>query len=97
MKVFEAKERQGRYLREMPPRLSTAADSSAAAGLGSEGRRGGSLFHPRPFEQLGDFDVAPLYLAIARIALARSSSSSASALHNPALGTQKEERKTSLR
>jgi len=41
MKVFEAKERQGRYLREMSPRLVKAQGSSAAAGLGSEGRRGG--------------------------------------------------------
>jgi len=41
MKVFEAKEREGRYLREIPPRLARVQDSSAAAGLGSEGRRGG--------------------------------------------------------
>ena len=41
MKVFEAKERKGRYLREMPPCLLKALGSSAAAGRGSEGRRGG--------------------------------------------------------
>jgi len=57
----------------------------------------GLFLRPRCFEQLDDFDVAPLYRAIPRIALARFSSFSASALHNPALGTQKEERKTSLK
>ena len=40
MKVFEAKERQGRYLRECLLGWSRAAGSSAAAGRGSEGRRG---------------------------------------------------------
>ncbi len=39
MKVFEAKERQGRYLRDVRLGRSTAPSSSAAAGLGSEGRR----------------------------------------------------------
>ncbi len=40
MKVFEAKGRQGRYLRDLSRRLLTApVGSSAAAGLGSEGRR----------------------------------------------------------
>ena len=34
MKVFEAKEREGRYLREMSPRLLKVPGSSAAASLG---------------------------------------------------------------
>jgi len=34
MKVLEAKERAGRYLREMSPRLVKAPSSSAAAGHG---------------------------------------------------------------
>jgi len=40
MKVFEAKEREGRYLREMYPGWFRAPGSFAAAGFGSEGRRG---------------------------------------------------------
>ncbi len=41
MKEFEAKERQGKAIREMPTRLSRLQDSSAAAGLGSEVQSGG--------------------------------------------------------
>jgi len=33
VKGFKAKERQGKAIREMPPRLSRAPDSSATAGL----------------------------------------------------------------
>ncbi len=42
MKAFEAKERARRYLSECFLNWSTVPDSSAAAGLGSEDRRGGS-------------------------------------------------------
>ncbi|MCZ6878407.1 MAG: hypothetical protein O7G29_09730, partial [Acidobacteria bacterium] len=41
MKVFEAKERAGRYLRECLFYWFRVPGSSADAGRGSEGRRGG--------------------------------------------------------
>ncbi len=54
MKVFEAKERQGKAIREMPPYLVRVLNSSAGEGLGSEGRREGGIIDVDSLGTLND-------------------------------------------